>query len=353
MTGSSGSHLTVLVTGVGAPVGVSIVKALRQSSLRPRIVATDAQPMSVGLFRAEAAYLLPNVAGDEREYLRRLEEICHRERVSMVCFGSEIEMRRMAPHRAAIERETGARLVLSEPAILEAFMDKWAMVGALRERGFPVPDSVLATDSAGVDAFLARHDFPVMLKPRHGSGSKNVHVVRTRRELEILIELVPEPLLQEQLLPDTEEYTVGLYKSPRTGYLGQIVFRRELGSGLTYKAEVVRDREIEEACRQVADSFDIWGPVNLQLRKTAAGVRFFEINLRFSSSVVMRAYFGFNEPELALRDLVLHEAPASPAIRPGYAFRYWDEIYLEPGEYQGGESALDHGGPAGRRLDDF
>jgi carbamoyl-phosphate synthase large subunit len=343
--------MTVLVTGVGAPVGVSIVKALRQSELRPRIVATDADLMSVGLFRAEAAYLMPHAADDERGYLRRLEEICHKERVAMVCFGSEIEMRRMAPHRAAIERETGARLVLNEPSILGLFMDKWAMIGAFRERGFPVPDSVLATDPAGVDAFLARHDLPVILKPRNGSGSKNVHVVRTRRQLELLIELVPEALLQEQLLPDAEEYTVGLYQSPSSGYLGQIVLRRELSAGLTYKAEVVRDQQIEEACRQMAQSFEIWGPINFQLRKTAAGVRVFEINLRFSSSVVMRAYFGFNEPELALRDLVLHDVPTSPVIRPGYAFRYWDEIYLAPGEYQGGESALDRGGPIGRRID--
>ena len=36
--------LSVLVTGAGAPVGVSIFKALRQSTLNPRIVATDSDP---------------------------------------------------------------------------------------------------------------------------------------------------------------------------------------------------------------------------------------------------------------------------------------------------------------------
>ncbi len=311
MTTSGEPRLTVLITGVGAPVGVSIFKALRQSQLKPRIVATDTAVMSVGLFRADAAYLLPHVTADEPGYLRRLQEICLRERVAMVCFGSEIEMRRVAPHRAEIERATGSRLVLNEPDHLEAFMDKWTTVRTLRDRGFPVPDSVLATDPGAVAAFLTRHDLPVVLKPRHGSGSTNVYVVRSLRELEVLTEYVVEPLLQELLLPDVEEYTVGVYKSPRSGYLGQIVFRRELGAGLTYKAEVVRDPEIEATCRNVVESFDVWGPINLQLRKTAAGVRIFEINLRFSSSVVMRSCFGFNEPELALRDLVLEE-PLTP-----------------------------------------
>lgn len=353
MTTSGEPRLTVLVTGVGAPVGVSIFKALRQSQLKPRIVATDTAVMSVGLFRADAAYLLPHVTIDEPEYLRRLQEICLRERVAMVCFGSEIEMRRVAPHRANIERATGSRLVLNEPEHLEAFMDKWTTVCTLRDLGFPVPDSVLATDPEAVDSFLARHPLPVVLKPRHGSGSTNVHVVQSLGELGVLTKFVREPLLQELLLPDSEEYTVGVYKSPQSGYVGQIILRRELGAGLTYKAEVVSDPEIEATCRKVVESLDVWGPINIQLRKTAAGVRIFEINLRFSSSVVMRSCFGFNEPEMALRDLVLGELLTHPVIRPGYAFRYWDEIYLEPGQYAGGEAALSQGGAKGTRSDNF
>jgi carbamoyl-phosphate synthase large subunit len=344
---------TVLVTGVGAPVAVSIFKALRQSPLAPRIVATDTRPMSVGLFRADAAYVLPHVSADEDGYLRRLEEICAGEGVAMVCFGSEIEIRRVAPHRQRIEAATGARLIVNEPAHVEAFMDKWQMVCLLREAGLPVPHTVLATDVNEVQDFLAHHDFPLILKPRHGSGSVNVYVVRSPEELELLSRYVQEPLLQERLLPDTEEYTVGVYKSPRSGYVGQIVLRRELGAGVTYKAQVVRDDAIEDVCRAVVETFDVWGPVNLQLRKTPHGVRIFEINLRFSSSATMRAHFGFNEPEMCLRDVVLGESLSQPEIGAGYAFRYWDEIYLEPSDLLVNEPALRGLGRRGRKSDDF
>ena len=314
------SRLTVLVTGVGAPVGVSIFKALRQSPLEPRIVATDTAVMSVGLFRADAAYAVPHVTADGPGYLQRLQEICLREHVDMVCFGSEIEMRYVAPYRSEFERVTGSRLVLNEPEYLEAFMDKWTMFRALRDRGLPVPDSVLASDPEAVAAFLAQHDLPLVLKPRHGSGSKNVHVVHSHRELELLVEYVFEPILQELLLPEVEEYTVGVYKSPRTGYVGQIILRREMGAGLTYKAEVAFDPEIEEAtCRKVVEAFDIWGPINLQLRKTAAGIKIFEINLRFSSSVVMRSTFRVQPTGVFTSRLgdgrVPHPARDPPRIR--------------------------------------
>ena len=71
-------------------------------------------------------------------------------------------------------------------------------------------------------------------------------------------------------------------------------------------------------------------------------------------SSVMRAYFGFNEAELCLRDLVLEEAIPPPSVRAGWSLRYWDEIYLAPGEMEarrpGAGSAA---GRVGSRVDDF
>ena len=300
-------ELTALVTGVGAPPGVSIFKALRQSSLRPRIVATDADPISVGLFRADVGCVLPRVTDDEPGYLAALAALCRRERVDLVCFGSEIEMRRVAPHRRELEERTGARLVVNDAPLVERFMDKWGMFTALREKGLPGARH-RARRGRGRRARARRGPrLPLVLKPRHGSGSRDLHLARTPGELDDLLRRVPEPVVQEYLAPDDEEYTVGCYQSPRSGYLAEIAFRRSLAAGLTYKAEVVFDDAISAACRSLVEAFPFFGPVNLQLRKTDRGVRVFEINLRFSSSAVMRAHFGFNEADLCLRDLVLGE----------------------------------------------
>lgn len=336
----SGHRPVVLVTGTGSSTGVSIFKALRASSLDPRIVATDAEPMSSGLYRSDVGYVLPWVR-DEEAYLERLVEACLHEGVEMVCFGSEAEARAMASHRERIEDATGAKVILNDAALVERLLDKWDMVRALEAGGFPVPESAPGDDPDAIAAFLDTHDAPYVLKGRRSSGSKDVYVVRDRPTLDHLLASVRLPMLQEYLWPDHEEYTVGLYRSPTRGYIGQIVFRRVLGAGLTYKAEVVHDDEIERTCRAIVDHVEAWGPVNLQLRKTAQGVRVFEINLRFSSSAVMRSHFGFNEPELCLREFVLGERLEPPVIRDGWALRYWDEIYLEPEEVAG---------PGGRRV---
>lgn len=337
---AGGDRPVVLVTGTGSSTGVSIFKALRASSLDPRIVATDAEPMSSGLFRSDAAYVLPWVR-DEDAYLERMVEVCKAEQVDMICFGSEAETRAMAPHREPIEDATGAKVILNDARLVERLLDKWEMVRVLDAAGLPVPDSAPGDDHDAVAAFLDAHGPPYVLKGRRSSGSKQVHVVSDRGTLDHLLSSVPLPMLQEYLWPDDEEYTVGVYRSPTHGYVGQIAFRRVLGAGLTYKAEVVHDDEIERVCRGIVDHFDAWGPINVQLRKTERGVRVFEINLRFSSSAVMRAHFGFNEPELCLREFVLGERLGPPLVRDGWALRYWDEIYVEP---------EDVAAPGGRRV---
>jgi carbamoyl-phosphate synthase large subunit len=346
---------TVLVTGAGAPPGVSIFKAFRQSRLRPRIVATDADPLSVGLFRADLGCTLPRADRDGEAYLQALEELALREGVQLVCPGSEVELIHLAGHRERVERRTGARVVANAPEILECLMDKWTLTEALRARDLPVPDTALGGNLAATGALLARHGFPVIVKPRHGSGSRHLHLVHDAETLGLVLHLVPDPVVQEYLRPDDEEYSVGVYRSPRLGTIGQIAFRRRLSAGLTYRAEVVRDPEIESVCRRLVDAFELWGPINVQLRKTAQGVRIFEVNPRFSSSAVMRAGFGFNEAELCLRDLVLAEAISAPQITPGVALRFWDEVYLSPAERgrMADEGANGVPGPMGNRIGDF
>jgi putative hydrolase len=63
--------------------------------------------------------------------------------------------------------------------------------------------------------------------------------------------------------------------------------------------------------------------------RTARGPVTFKINPRFSGTTAMRAHFGYNEVEMAVRDLALNEAVPIPTITEGIALRFWDETYLD------------------------
>ena len=105
--------------------------------------------------------------------------------------------------------------------------------------------------------------------------------------------------------------------------------RRELAAGNTYRAWVGDHPDVRREAMAVVRAVGARGPCNVQLRLTERGPVTFEINPRFSGTTGMRAHFGYNEVEMALRSFVLGETLSPPQVREGVALRFWEETYLE------------------------
>ena len=104
--------------------------------------------------------------------------------------------------------------------------------------------------------------------------------------------------------------------------------KKKLAAGLTYRAYFDRYHEISQYCENAASILKPLGPFNFQIRMHNERPYIFEINPRCSSTTIMRAVLGFNEPEMAIRDLVLHQKIEKPNIQYGTVLRYWDEAYI-------------------------
>lgn len=323
----------VLITGLGGPLGVSILKALRLSQANLRFIGTDIDALSVGLYRVDKAYVVPRALEDRDEYLKMMKKICQMESVDAVFLGSDAELLTFSEFKEQFEGETGSIVMCPRKAILDIAMDKWKTFIFLRDHGFPCPDSILPSTFGELEKFVDLHGFPLIVKPRHGSGAKNLFRVQNWNELKFFVEYVKEPVIQEYLWPDDEEYTIGTFTNGSRSCKGVIILKRVLAAGLSYKTIVVEDEEIAELARATVEKLGIEGPCNLQMRRTAQGPKIFEINPRFSSTTVIRAYFGFNEPEMALKSFVWKQPIDDPVIKKGLGLRYWDEIYVPADEY--------------------
>src|SRR5439155_15144415 len=111
---------------------------------------------------------------------------------------------------------------------------------------------------------------------------------------------------------------------------GSICYRRgQLVAGDTFRAHLVVHEGVQAEARKVAEALHPAGPCNVQLRLTERGPVTFEINPRFSGGVSIRAHFGYNEVEMAIRDLVLGQPVQTPIVRAGYALRFWEELYVD------------------------
>ena len=97
---------------------------------------------------------------------------------------------------------------------------------------------------------------------------------------------------QELLLPENEEYTCALYRQDETKVL---IMHRTLQSGVTKNFTVSNNDKINAMLHGLADKIDLRGSINIQLKLTDKGPRIFEINPRFSSTIMMRHRIGFSD----------------------------------------------------------
>ena len=119
--------------------------------------------------------------------------------------------------------------------------------------------------------------------------------------VQILRKNKPNEIFQELLLPAKEEYTCGLYRSV-TGEVRSISIKRRLQGGYTCAGEVICNVAISEYLQRIAESLCLQGSINVQLKLTSSGPVAFEINPRFSSTVVFRHLLGFEDFIWAMKE---------------------------------------------------
>lgn len=334
---------TILITGVGDTVGQALIKTARQSSLPCRVIGTDRDAHSVGLRWVDKGFVLPHCSQSEA-YLAEIRRICVGEAVQLILPGSEKELILLAAYAGNLRAETGAIVVASPPEVLDVAMDKWKTCRFLEKAGLNFPRYARGDAEDEIERLIAEVGFPLIAKPIHGTGARGVVRMETRKDLDAIRAAGAGFVVQEYLQPDDEEYSVEVYTLKDGRQAGAISYRRgQLVAGDTFKALVLPHKIAEAEAQAVAKALGSAGPCNVQLRVTERGPVTFEINPRFSGGVGMRAHFGYNEVEMAIRDLVRDEPAPEPRISSGRALRFWEELYLDdtPGP------ALDIGTGAG------
>lgn len=320
--------MNVLVTGVGGPLGQALIKALRQSALPCRVLGTDRSEHAVGFGWVDRSWVLPDCSHAE-DYLAQLRGLCAAEKVAAILPSSEPELVLLSRHAPELVKDLGVVVVASPPKVLAIGLDKRETCRFLREAGLNFPRFASLKAADDVKDLVAELGFPLIAKPCRGSGSRGLFRVNRWEDIAYLLTLDQDYLLQEYLRPDDQEYTVGAFR-PRNGQLvGSIAMKRELMAGVTYRAWVAQNFAVGEEARRVVEALRPLGPCNVQMRLTARGPVTFEINPRFSSTTAMRAHFGYNEVDMALRDLVLHQPIVPPQVRSGMAMRFWEETYQD------------------------
>ncbi|MCG3175900.1 MAG: hypothetical protein MOGMAGMI_00837 [Candidatus Omnitrophica bacterium] len=322
--------LRTVVTGAGSGVGQGVVKALRRGQVPVTVITADIHPLNAGLYRGDEALLIPKVESDGA--LGRMIEVLRRSRAQAVLIGSEFDLEFFSVHREEIERATGAVVIVSPPETVRLSHDKHLTAEFLRRHGLPYAESLLPASADDACRAAREWGYPVLIKPRSGTSSRHVHVLSSETELRGVYDRVPGPLLQRLIgMPSRRldnEYTCSVFRTREGRLIGPFTARRVLKGGHSWIVEVDTFQELHPLLLSIAERLPFVGSLNVQLMVGENGPVPFEFNARFSGTTAVRAYYGFNEPEMALRSYVLRQEVSSPSVAKGVAFRYSEEVFV-------------------------
>ncbi len=137
-------RITILITGIGAPLAQSITKAALTSKRQYRIITTDLFEYDTGVFPQLPFATLPRF--DSPEYENALNKLIKDEHVDLVFLGSEKEMICISKIKEKIEKESKAKIAISSKNSLTIGMDKPLSVELLRDHGIAYPKTISLND---------------------------------------------------------------------------------------------------------------------------------------------------------------------------------------------------------------
>lgn len=274
---------TILVTGCNGDIGTSVGRILKDFYQNYKIIGTDITLNGAGKFIFDFVAVLPRAYSPN--YFESLLELINYHQIDLIIPISEAEIRLFFENNYCDCYEN-VPIIMPNTKTFEFCYDKLKTSLFLKYLNLPSPWTVLVNEEPLT--------LPCIIKNRGLTGKGGIEVVDSD-SIEYFRKARPDDLWQEYLHGD--EYTCGLYGTSG-GEFRSIIFKRKLSngnSGFTVTGEVIENKEIHNLLNCIASGLELRGSCNVQLRITSKGPMIFEINPRFSSTVMFRYKLGFKD----------------------------------------------------------
>jgi carbamoyl-phosphate synthase large subunit len=277
---------TVLFTCAGQRV--DIVTAFGRTGAHT--VAVDVNPLAPALYHADVHELVPRVA--DPAYVPALSGLVRLHDVRLIVPLTDLDQVVLAERRQELEP---ALVLLPDADVVRSMNDKYAAHELFEARRIPSPLTWLP------ESLPAALQFPLLVKAREGFGSRHIYRAENRDELDFYLDRTPVPSMVQAVCRG-EEFSIDVFCDLDGRCLNAIPRTMiESKGGESIKGRTIRDEELIEHGRRVAEALLLVGPANIQcFREPGGRLEVTDVNPRFGGAFPLPLAAGSRYPELAV-----------------------------------------------------
>jgi carbamoyl-phosphate synthase large subunit len=317
-------RITMLLSSAGRRVELLVAfrEAAAELGIGLTIIASDLTPeWSAACSSADRFVKTPRA--DSPEFVPSMLSICREFGVQLVVPTIDTELQALS-EAAGEFRALGCRIAVSAPDFVAMARDKLLTAQQLAAAGVPTPLTATVDE---VRANPEAWQWPLIVKPRHGSAGRAISIAATAADLP---QTGAEPFIAQQLLSG-DEYTINMFVD--AGGKAQCVIphrRVQTRAGEVEKGITERRPDLCDIGWLIADRFrGIQGVICFQAIVTETGPAVFEINARFGGGYPLAHQAGARCAQWLLEEAAALPCSANDGWREDVKMLRYDAAVFE------------------------
>lgn len=273
------------------------------------IVATDMQLTAPALTVADIKKQVPAVYSSD--YIEQTLDICRHYDIKGLISLNDLELPIISAAAKQFEA-IGTKVVVSKPEVINICFDKYRTACYVESLGLKSPQTYISLNETILALQSGKLRFPLVLKPRWGSGSIGIEFVGSIDELNevyaMLLKKVKKSILatasqgneyiliQEKI--SGQEYGLDVMNDLQARNRGVSVKKKlSMRAGETDKAETVDNYKIREIGRALGENLGHIGNLDVDVFEKDGECYVLELNPRFGGGFPFSYEAGVNFPK--------------------------------------------------------
>jgi len=274
--------MNILLTGAGGVYVKHLIERLDRKIFN-KIIIVDTDFKSIKKIDADYKYQVP--LGDTKQFLPKINKIINKHKIKVIVSVVDEELKNIL----SIKKPN---IILLQPNLIftKISLDKLKLCTELYKK------KINKFKTYTLKNYQNEFDYPIILKPRVGRGSRGVHTIKNENEHKRILKKNLNKnniIVQKKTMGD--EYTVSVIVNDKNDDYKIIPKKIILKKSFTRKAITEKNEYVIKKCKDIIKSFNPSGPFNVQCIVNKKNVEIFEINPRLSTSSTLTSASGINE----------------------------------------------------------